>query len=145
MIKARPLLERAVHGEDLMSWRRRPREPASSRHGGGYRKPVGAALADIPQRHVGKERNRGGDDARGREDPKDRGKRIQLESSEAILPVERFFNTGLHDMSFQETRVGNPRNEAPYRSMFRRGSRVRKRQIVTLLQNRSAKNSIYYI
>jgi hypothetical protein len=122
-----------------------PRKPASSRHGAGFRKPKDKALAGIPQRHVGDERNRGGDDARGREDPKDRGKRIQLENSEAILLVEPFFNTGLHDMSFQRTSVGSPRDEAPYRSMFRRGSRVRKRQIVTLLQNRSAKNSIYYI
>jgi len=122
-----------------------PLEAASSRHGGGYRKPKEKALAAIPQRHVGEERNSGGDDARGREDPKDRGKRIQLENSEAIPLVEPFSNTGLHDMAFQRTSIGSPLNEAPYRSMFRRGSRVRKRQIVTLLQNRSAKNSIYYI
>jgi hypothetical protein len=122
-----------------------PREPASSRHGGGYRKPAGEALADIPQRHVDEEHNGGGDDARGCEDPKDRGNRIQLENSEAILLVEPFSNTRPHDMSFQRTSIGSPRNEAPYRSMFRRGSRVRKRHIVTLLQNRSAENSIYYI
>ena len=111
----------------------------------GYRTPAGAALADIPQRHLGEEHNGGGDDARGREDPKDRGNRIQIENSEAILLVEPFSITGPHDVSFQRTSIGSPRNEAPYRSMFRRGSRVRKRQIVTLLQNRSAENSIYYI
>ena len=103
------------------------------------------ALADIPQRHVGEERNSGGDDARGREDPKDRCKRIQLENSEAIPLVEPFSNTGLHEMSFQRTSIGSPRNEAPYRSMFRRGSRVRKHQNLALLQSRSAENSIYYM
>ena len=141
MIKARPLLERAVHGEDYWLADDATRAGAITR----CRKPAGAALADIPQRHVVEEQNGGGDDARSREDPKDRGNRVQLESSKATLLVEPFSNTGLHEMSFQRTSIGSPRNEALYRSMFRRGIRVRKRQIVTLLQNRSAENSIYYI
>jgi hypothetical protein len=141
VIKARPLLERAVHGEELLvgGWRHESR-----RHRAMAQTPKDKALADIPQRHIGEERNSGGDDARGRQDPKDHGNRVQLENSEAILLVEPFSNTGPHDMSFQRTSTWSPRNEAPYRSMFRRGSRVRKRHIVTLLQNRSAENSIYY-
>ncbi len=74
----------------------------------GYRTPAGAALADIPQRHLGEEHNGGGDDARGREDPKDRGNRIQIENSEAILLVEPFSITGPHDVSLSKNKHREP-------------------------------------